>query len=79
MTIICQTSKVDECKCTLQMHAANANANANAIANANARKNTLQMMTRMSKRSKNIDRMIKIMNEDSNTAKFTFFYGSIHV
>ena len=77
MTIICQTSKVDECKCTLQMHAANANAN--AIANANARKNTLQMMTRMSKRSKNIDRMIKIMNEDSNTAKFTFFNGSIHV
>ena len=32
----------------------------------------LQMMTRMSKRSKNIDRMIKIVNEDSNTAKFTF-------
>ena len=37
---------------------------------------SLQMMTRMSKRSKNIDRMIKIVNEDSNTAKFTFLNGS---
>ena len=40
---------------------------------------TLQMMTRMSKRSKDRDRMIKIVNEDSNTAKFTFRNGSRHV